>query len=132
MLRCSYPVDRADRGRKQIRDVTHAYKVYFAKTAPAIRSDPNINHSSVVYVVGVDGNYIGFFPPGTPADRMVAVLQSQLAVLAKASPDRKDARLQWSARVHETIMNVAQGCNFGFWVINCCPGNVRVSSWLHI
>jgi protein SCO1/2 len=72
--------------RRQIRDVTHAYKVYFAKTAPAIRSDPNIDHSSVVYVVGVDGNYIGFFPPGTPADRMVAVLQSQLAVLAKASP----------------------------------------------
>ena len=72
--------------RRQIRDVTHAYKVYFVKTAPAIRSDPNINHSSVVYVVGVDGNYVGFFPPGTPADRMVAVLQSQLAVLAKASP----------------------------------------------
>jgi protein SCO1/2 len=72
--------------RRQIRDITHAYKVYFAKTAPAIRSDPNIDHSSVVYVIGVDGNYIGFFPPGTPADRMVAVLQSQLAVLAKASP----------------------------------------------
>ena len=71
--------------RRQIRDVTHAYKVYFAKTAPAIRSDPSINHSSVVYVVGVDGKYIGFFPPGTPADRMVAVLKSQLEVLAKAS-----------------------------------------------
>jgi hypothetical protein len=27
--------------RRQIRDVTHAFKVYFAKTAPAIGSDPN-------------------------------------------------------------------------------------------
>ena len=50
-------------------------------TAPAIRSDPNFNHSSVIYVVGADGRYVGFFPPGTPADRMVATLRTQVATL---------------------------------------------------
>jgi cytochrome oxidase Cu insertion factor (SCO1/SenC/PrrC family) len=69
--------------RRQIRDVTTAYKVYFAKTVPGIRTDPNFDHSSVVYLVGTDGRYVGFFPPGTPADRMVAVLRSQLAGFAQ-------------------------------------------------
>ena len=69
--------------RTQIRDVARAYKVYFAKTNPGIRTDPNVDHSSVVYLVGTDGKYIGFFPPGTPADRMVAVLRPQLAALAQ-------------------------------------------------
>jgi cytochrome oxidase Cu insertion factor (SCO1/SenC/PrrC family) len=67
----------------QIRDIASVYKVYFAKTNPGIRTDPNVDHSSVVYVVGTDGKYIGFFPPGTPADRIVAVLRPQLVALAQ-------------------------------------------------
>ena len=73
----------AEIAARQIRDVTTAYKVYFAKTVPGIRTDPNFDHSSVVYLVGTDGRYIGFFPPGTPADRMVAVLRPQLAAFAQ-------------------------------------------------
>jgi cytochrome oxidase Cu insertion factor (SCO1/SenC/PrrC family) len=69
--------------RTQIRDVASVYKVYFAKTNPRIRTDPNVDHSSVVYLVGSDGKYIGFFPPGTPTDRMVAVLRPKLAALAQ-------------------------------------------------
>jgi cytochrome oxidase Cu insertion factor (SCO1/SenC/PrrC family) len=69
--------------RTQIRDIASVYRVYFAKTNPGIRTDPNVDHSSVVYVVGTDGKYIGFFPPGTPADRLVAVLRPQLVALAQ-------------------------------------------------
>src|SRR5262247_2612380 len=65
--------------RRQIADVSRAYKVYFAKTTPGDRTDPNFDHSSLVYVVGTDGKYVGFFPPGTPADRMVEFLQLKLA-----------------------------------------------------
>jgi cytochrome oxidase Cu insertion factor (SCO1/SenC/PrrC family) len=68
--------------RRQIRDVANAYKVYFNKTTPAIRTDASVDHSSVVYLIDTDGKYIGFFPPGTPADRMVEVLRPRLAVLA--------------------------------------------------
>jgi len=69
--------------RRQIREVTRAYKVYFARTTPTIRTDPSFDHSSVVYLVDIDGSYIGFFPPGTPADRMVEVLRPRLGALTQ-------------------------------------------------
>jgi protein SCO1 len=71
--------------RKQIRDVARAYKVYFAKTTPAIRTDPSVDHS-VVYLVDTDATYIGFFPPGTPADRMAEVLLPRLTALIQRPP----------------------------------------------
>lgn len=67
---------------RRIRDMTDAYKVYAAKTQPAKRADPNFDHSSFVYLVGRDGKYLGFFPPGTPAERMIAVLKPHLAAPA--------------------------------------------------
>jgi cytochrome oxidase Cu insertion factor (SCO1/SenC/PrrC family) len=68
---------------RQIRKVARAYKVYFARTEPARRSDPDFDHSSFVFLVDVDGRYIGFFPPGTPAERMVEVVRPHLAALAQ-------------------------------------------------
>ena len=65
--------------RRQIADVSRAYKVYFARTTPGDRTDPNFDHSSLVYIVGTDGKYVGFFPPGTPSDRMVEFLRLKLA-----------------------------------------------------
>jgi len=67
--------------RRQIHEVSRAYKVYFARTTPAVLSDPSVDHTSVVYLVDTDGRYVGFFPPGTPADRMVEVLRPRLAAL---------------------------------------------------
>jgi cytochrome oxidase Cu insertion factor (SCO1/SenC/PrrC family) len=69
--------------RRQIRKVTSAYKVYFAKTTPAIRTDPNVDHSSLVFLVDAGGKYVGYFPPGTPADRMVEMLRLKLAALTQ-------------------------------------------------
>jgi protein SCO1/2 len=61
--------------------MTDAYKVYAAKTQPSRRTDPNFDHSSFVYLVGADGKYLGFFPPGTPPERMIAALEPQLGRL---------------------------------------------------
>lgn len=69
--------------RRQIQEVTRAYKVYFAKTTPAVRTDQNFDHGALVYLMGADGQYAGFFPPGTPAERMVAILRPRLAALAQ-------------------------------------------------
>jgi protein SCO1/2 len=68
---------------REVRKVLRAYKVYAAKTAPAQRDDPDIDHSSVVYLVDAAGKYVGYFPPGTPADRMVEVVRQQLAVVVQ-------------------------------------------------
>lgn len=65
---------------KQIKAVAHAYRVYYAKNEQWQKSDPLIDHSGFIFVVGRDGKYIGFFPPGTSADRMIEELQPQLAM----------------------------------------------------
>jgi protein SCO1/2 len=72
---------------REVRKVLRAYKVYAAKTvrgpAPAQRDDPNVDHSSLVYLVDAAGKYVGYFPPGTSADRMVEVVRQQLAVVVQ-------------------------------------------------
>lgn len=57
-----------------IREVASAYKVYYAKV-PSSRSDYTIDHSGYVYLMDGSGQYLGFFPPGTPAERMVDVIR---------------------------------------------------------
>jgi cytochrome oxidase Cu insertion factor (SCO1/SenC/PrrC family) len=60
---------------RQIRGVAQAYKVFFAKSEPTKRSGPNIDHFGFVFLVDATGKYLGFFPPGTPSDRMTDVIQ---------------------------------------------------------
>jgi protein SCO1 len=67
---------------KQIRKVADAYKVYYAKTEPTNRSNPGIDHSGLVFLIDARGEYLGFFPPGTSADRMVEIIRPNLAALA--------------------------------------------------
>jgi protein SCO1/2 len=67
----------------QVRKVARAYKVYFAKSDPARRADPNIDHSGFIFLVDERGKYAGFFPPGTPADLMVKVIRPHLAALTQ-------------------------------------------------
>jgi cytochrome oxidase Cu insertion factor (SCO1/SenC/PrrC family) len=64
--------------RKRIRRVALDYKVFYAKTVPAKKDDVGFDHSGFVYVIGRDGKYIGYFPPGTPAERMVETIQPLL------------------------------------------------------
>jgi len=63
---------------EQIRRVALAYKVYYAKYPPD-SPDYVIDHSSFVYLVDEAGKYIGFFPPGTSADRMIEIIAQRLS-----------------------------------------------------
>ena len=56
-----------------IRQAARAYKVYYAKV-PA-RSGYTIDHSGYVYLMDRGGKYLGFFPPGTPPERMAEVIR---------------------------------------------------------
>ncbi len=62
-----------------IKRVARAYKVYYAKSDPARQADRTIDHSSFIFLIGREGQYLGFFPPGTPPDRLVEVIRSYLA-----------------------------------------------------
>ena len=59
-----------------IKHAAHAYRVYFAK-APT-KDDYTVEHSAFIYLMGRDGRYLGFFPPGTSAERMAQTIRSFL------------------------------------------------------
>jgi cytochrome oxidase Cu insertion factor (SCO1/SenC/PrrC family) len=67
----------------QIRKVAGEFKVYFAKTEPSKKTNPNVDHSGFIFLVDAGGRYLGFFPPGTSADLMVEVIRPKLASLAQ-------------------------------------------------
>ncbi len=62
----------------QIRKVAADYKVYFAKNQPRIKDDRAVDHSGFTFLIDGDGEYLGFFPPATSADQIVAVLRPHL------------------------------------------------------
>jgi cytochrome oxidase Cu insertion factor (SCO1/SenC/PrrC family) len=55
-----------------------AYKVYYAKVATEHGMPYAIDHTGFIYLVGRDGKYLGFFPPGTPPNRMVEIIRQYL------------------------------------------------------
>jgi cytochrome oxidase Cu insertion factor (SCO1/SenC/PrrC family) len=57
-----------------IRQAARAYKVHYAKVPTADGSDYTVDHSGYVYLMDRAGQYLGFFPPGTPPDRMADVI----------------------------------------------------------
>jgi cytochrome oxidase Cu insertion factor (SCO1/SenC/PrrC family) len=67
---------------EEIRKLARAYKVYYAKYPPD-SPDYVIDHSSFIYLVDQAGKYIGFFPPGTGADRMVEMIKLHLPAAKK-------------------------------------------------
>ena len=70
----------------EIKRVARAYKVYYAKTAPEKRDSTEIDHTGFVFLVGKDGQYLGFLPPGTSADRMVEAIRPYGAALSRNQP----------------------------------------------
>ena len=66
--------------REAVRKAADAYKVYFAKVPTGKEaSDYTVDHTAFIYLMDRDGNYLGFFPPGTTAERMVEVIRPRLA-----------------------------------------------------
>lgn len=63
----------------QIRAVADAYKAYYAKYQPEGGGVYLIDHTGFTYLMGRSGEYLGFFPPGTSADRMVEIVRQHLA-----------------------------------------------------
>jgi protein SCO1 len=63
---------------EEIRRAALAYKVYYARYYPPGSPDYVIDHSSFIYLVDESGTYIGFFPTGTTADRMIEIIRLHL------------------------------------------------------
>lgn len=62
-----------------IRAAARAYRVYYKKVKLDGRSDYTVDHSAFIYLMGRDGEYLGFFPPGTSAERLADEIRPRLA-----------------------------------------------------
>lgn len=64
----------------ETRRVAQTYRVFHQKVPVSGWLRYTIDHSAFIYVMGRDGSYLGFLPPGTDASRMAEVVRSFLAV----------------------------------------------------
>ncbi|CAO4171746.1 SCO family protein [Methylorubrum aminovorans] len=67
-----------------IRRAADAYKVYY-ETSPRPEGGRAVEHSAFIYLMDRSGAYLGFFPPGTSAERMLTILRPHLA--ARPAPE---------------------------------------------
>jgi protein SCO1/2 len=69
-----------------VRRAARAYKVYYAKVVLLDASDYAMDHSAFIYLLNPDGDYLGFFPPGTSPERIATVIRPYLSSLPADSP----------------------------------------------
>ena len=62
-----------------IRAAADAFKVYYARVSNSQGDDYTVDHTAFIYLMGADGGYVGFFPPGTSPERIAEMLRKQLA-----------------------------------------------------
>jgi protein SCO1/2 len=57
----------------EVQSVARAYRVYFRKVKDEVSSQPyTIDHTSIVYLMGRDGQFVTHFTHTTPPDTMAA------------------------------------------------------------
>ena len=63
----------------EIRKVADSYKTFYVKVQDERGGDYSIDHAGVIYLIGRNGEYLGFMPPQTNPDRLTEVLRKNLA-----------------------------------------------------
>jgi len=64
---------------EQISTAASAYRVYYEKVEdPGSNAAYTMDHSSIVYLMGPDGNFIAHFGPGTGPEKMAEKIQAAL------------------------------------------------------
>jgi cytochrome oxidase Cu insertion factor (SCO1/SenC/PrrC family) len=61
-----------------VQNAADAYRVYYSRV-DFDHSDYTVDHSAFIYLMDRDGKYLGFFPPGTSAEKMVEMIRPHLA-----------------------------------------------------
>jgi protein SCO1 len=64
---------------EEIRKVANSYKAFYAKVPGAKSGEYSIDHMGVIYLMGRDGEYLGFLPPQTGPAKLTEVLRKYLA-----------------------------------------------------
>lgn len=64
---------------EKIREIANSYKAFYSKIKDERISEYTIDHSGVIYLMGRDGEYLGFMPPQTTPGRLAEVIRGFLA-----------------------------------------------------
>jgi cytochrome oxidase Cu insertion factor (SCO1/SenC/PrrC family) len=64
---------------EEIRKVANAYKAFYAKVPGVRDGDYAIDHTGVIYLMGRDGEYLGFMPPQTAPEKLTEILRKYLS-----------------------------------------------------
>jgi cytochrome oxidase Cu insertion factor (SCO1/SenC/PrrC family) len=62
-----------------IRRVANSYKAFYVKVKDERSGDYSMDHAGVIYLMGRNGEYLGFMPPQTSPDRLTEILRKYLA-----------------------------------------------------
>jgi cytochrome oxidase Cu insertion factor (SCO1/SenC/PrrC family) len=62
----------------EIRTVANAYKAFYTKVQGERGGEYSIDHTGVIYLMGRNGEYLGFMPPQTNPDRLTEILRKNL------------------------------------------------------
>ncbi|MDO8977693.1 MAG: SCO family protein [Afipia sp.] len=61
---------------KDVSQAADAYRVYYNRVSTGSKPDDyTVDHSAFIYLIDRDGKYLGFFPPGTDAPRLVEMIR---------------------------------------------------------
>jgi cytochrome oxidase Cu insertion factor (SCO1/SenC/PrrC family) len=63
----------------EIRKVANSYKAFYAKVPDPRSGDYSIDHTGVIYLMGRNGEFLGFMPPQTGPERLTEILRKYLA-----------------------------------------------------
>jgi cytochrome oxidase Cu insertion factor (SCO1/SenC/PrrC family) len=63
----------------EIRKVANSYKAFYLKVEDERSGNYAIDHAGIIYLMGRNGEYLGFMPPQTNPDRLTEILRKNLA-----------------------------------------------------
>lgn len=64
---------------QQVAEAARAYRIFYQKTEDPSASDYLMDHSSFVYLMGPDGQYVSHFTFGTEPEKMAETLQRRIS-----------------------------------------------------
>jgi len=62
----------------EIRKTAIAYRTFFAKNGATTADHYSVDHTGFVYLLGKDGRYLGFLPPGLAPDAIADAIRAKL------------------------------------------------------
>jgi cytochrome oxidase Cu insertion factor (SCO1/SenC/PrrC family) len=62
-----------------IKAAADAFKVYYARVSNQQGDDYTMDHTAFIYLMGADGGYVGFFPPGTSPERIAETVRKHVS-----------------------------------------------------